>query len=87
MQNNKEGQTPLHSATMEKNSWKFVELLLNNNADPTEKDNQGKTPLHYNNWAIWLSIVMKSVKAKEEKNKGRVISFWAIIRILVVLFI
>ena len=71
MQNNREGQTPLHSATMEKNSWKFVELLLKNSADPKEKDNQGKTPLHYNNWSICLSLILKSVKAKEELDKGR----------------
>ena len=70
MQNNKEGQTPLHSATMEKNSWKFVELLINNNADPKEKDNQGKTPLHYNNWSICLTLVMKSIKSKEGQNIG-----------------
>lgn len=54
---NKEGQTPLHSAVLQKGLSKFVELLIKHNADPTIKDKSGNTPLHYNTCVTCLSII------------------------------
>ncbi len=44
---NKEGHTPLHSACIQKCDCKYIALLMKYNSDPTLRDNNGKTPLHY----------------------------------------
>lgn len=55
---------------MEKEAWKFVELLMKYGADPTIKDNKGKTALHYNHWITWLKIIIKDYSSREEESRG-----------------
>jgi ankyrin repeat protein len=68
---NKEGHTALHSATMEKGTCKYVDLLMKHNSDPTIKDNHGKTPLHYNHCITCLSIIVKEYKINQKDAKAK----------------
>lgn len=68
-QSNKEGQTPLHSAVLEKGFCKYVDLLMQNNADPKIKDNSNNTALHYNTCVTCLNIIAKALKERESNLK------------------
>lgn len=53
---------------MDKNNCKFVDLLINSNVNPREKDNYGKTALHYNTCSTCLAIIVKHIIAEESKE-------------------
>jgi len=53
---NKDGDTPLHTATW-KGNIEIVKLLIENGANLNIQDSNGKTPLH-------LMLIMKILKSK-----------------------
>lgn len=66
---NKEGHTPLHSACIQKADCKYIALLMNHGADPTLRDNFGKTPLHYIRCVASLNVILKEYNKNEDTNK------------------
>ena len=55
------------------NTGEFIDLLLNSGADPNEKDDTGRTPLHYatrsGHCDTIIKLLLGSVDKKYEKRE------------------